>query len=167
MTKKHALQAIVFCITVNLLFSISSCTKEQTRDGSISAAVGNTCGSTVNFSGTHVFAYKETSGAFAGMMLVGGYHAGDAKEMGFYLPWSGSTGTYTLTAGNSGYYDATNSGVGSEQYGTTGSGTVTVSSISLASDNITINSITVTFSNVQMQKPSGEIVCINNGSISF
>lgn len=167
MTKKHVMQVFVWCILSCLLFPLSSCVKKEARGGSINAAVGNTCGTVLNFSGSNVFAYKVTSGPFTGMLLVGGYHTGDVKELGFYLPWSGIPATYSMIGGNSGYYDPTNSGVGANQYGTTGSGTVTISGISIDGDNVTVNGITVSFENIQMQNPTGENICINNGTISF
>lgn len=143
----------------------------NTQPGLINASVTATCGTTINYSGTQVFAYKVNSGSFAGMLLVGGYTNGETKEMGFYLPWPPAVTTHSMSGLSSGYYDPVNSPNdaqnSSDQYGTAGGGNVVIENFTIGLDNTTINSIKVTLNNITIRNIAGDNLCINNGVIQF
>ena len=87
---------------------------------SVEAAIDTACSDSLNFIGTHVFAYIDSNMAFGKHLMIGGYTSGDTKELGLMIPWPVDTGN--LPAFNL-YYDPLNNdndpNDADDQYGAT------------------------------------------------
>lgn len=151
----------------------SSCSKKG-GGASISAQVNASCPGATNFTGNHVFAYREPFGAWAGYAFIGGYTSGDTKEMGLIMQWPPALGTYSMGGAMdiNMYYDPVNSPSDplnpADQYGAShGSpGTVTINSVTLGSSGQTITKINVSFSGIEVMDATGNKLCIS-GTINY
>lgn len=143
-----------------------SCKEENTRIGLIQAAINSSCGGAINFQGDHVFAYMETSGAYSGELLVGGYPFDETKEFGMHMPWPPAAGTYDIAStGISIYYDPDDrNNSDADQFGSI-SGNVQVVSVELNGDKV--NQIDVRFDDVQLMNGSGSSLCLDDGKIAI
>ena len=161
------IKKLSFCFLSCSLFILVSCENDEetlaqiNSVSSVEAAIDSVCSDSINFKGTHVFAYIDSNMVFGKHLMIGGYTSGDTEELGLIIPWPVDTGN--LPSFNL-YYDPMNDdndpNDAADQYGTTvsvPSVDARIENITWAPDSSTITGIEIRLNCMQMERYSGGV----------